>query len=63
MDADQMIYRLKLHGSCLLPDGDHVRRVPGGWIYSMAYQQGAAADPVMRPVFVPFDNEFQEVQP
>ncbi len=46
MDKD--IYKLKLHEQIILDNRTVVRRVPGGWIYNDS-------------IFVPFDNEFQQV--
>ncbi len=51
--ADQKIYNAKLHEEIVdVSITGLVIRVPGGWIYVVN----------QAPVFVPFNNEFQEVK-
>lgn len=49
------IYKLKLHQSTNIAEGIIVTRVPGGWIYEFQKPQVN----ILQPVFVPFNNEFQ----
>lgn len=55
---EKTIYQLKLHETLKLPGGDYVTRVPGGWIYDIPC--GGSDEMGYRPIFVPFDNEFQD---
>lgn len=59
----QDIYKLKLNESinATKPDDPtfcEIRRVPGGWIYTMF----DPANHICGCVFVPFNNEFQDVK-
>jgi hypothetical protein len=49
------IYDMKLHQVLSIGDST-VKRVPGGWLYSIP-----ASDQSDQVVFVPFDNEFQQM--
>ncbi|MFC1542777.1 hypothetical protein ACFL4M_02690 [Pseudomonadota bacterium] len=52
------IYDMKLHDELVLPElgqRSKITRVPGGWIYSIKDEYSAA----IRPVFVPFHEEFK----
>jgi hypothetical protein len=53
------IYKLALHEVSHNPSGSSVTRVPGGWIYSLKDHNGN----LVSSTFVPFHNEFQEVEP
>lgn len=50
------IYKLKLHESIDIPNGTMIIRVPGGWLYTLWNHE---ANQSLPPVFVPFNNEFQ----
>ena len=52
------IYDLKLHETITVADDMLCTRVPGGWIYEI---QKPAAN-ILETVFVPFNNEFQEIK-
>ena len=51
------IYALDLHVQIEVVDALHVRRVPGGWIYTEYDKDGE--DTYISSVFVPFNNEFK----
>ena len=53
------IYNLKLHRGTMVDGYVHVTRVPGGWIYSFIPEPEWEDRIPCMPVFVPFDNEFQ----
>jgi hypothetical protein len=49
------MYNLKLNETISM-DSVEIRKVPGGWIYTTFSIEGSATS-----TFVPFNNEFQEV--
>ena len=55
-DCVKELYELKPMQVKKLDEGLYVRRVPGGWIFETPDSDGHR----WTPVFVPFDNEFQE---
>jgi hypothetical protein len=48
-----IIYKLELNQRYELSDEITIRRVPGGWIYYISYNENYVSS-----VFVPFNNEF-----
>ena len=60
---DKTIYDLKLH-EYIHTEGNniYVTRVPGGWIYETINSEINMGENnnIYRPVFVPFNNEFQK---
>jgi len=60
MDAD--IYRLKLHECYQISEDLDCLRVPGGWIYREYKQEYGDCRIIEKSTFVPFDNEFKEVE-
>ncbi len=68
------IYSMKLHDELTIYKSvksnvisvTSVRRVPGGWIYSSFMGEGGIvsklANAVMTSVFVPFNDQFQEIK-
>ena len=50
------IYKMKLHEILLLDNQEcvEITRVPGGWIYSLAYFDGNKD--IINSVFVPYHN-------
>lgn len=52
------IYEMKLHDQINFEDKFvQVTRVPGGWLYDCYFTDNETSN----AVFVPFDNEFQDV--
>lgn len=58
VQAFKTIYDMRLHETLSLSRYLEVTRVPGGWVYEL-YDPCSEATTA---VFVPFDNEFQEVK-
>ena len=48
MKDHDKLYAMKLHEEFAIRDGQHVMRVPGGWLYINSY----------RIAFVPMNREF-----
>lgn len=58
------IYKMKLHSSVEISPDNIVMRIPGGWIYItkiMEYTNNGKANTKLSSVFVPFNNEFENV--
>ena len=53
------IYNMKLHETKMMASYADIKRVAGGWIYTV---WDADREHPLAPVFVPFHNEFQEVK-
>jgi hypothetical protein len=51
------IYEMKLHEYILLENDLAIHRVAGGWLYTIPRLDCGQ----MNTVFVPFNNEFQDV--
>ena len=59
MSEAKDLYNLKLHDFIEINPVLVVRRVPGGWIYETAIQNGGYGYSVST-CFVPYDNGFDE---
>lgn len=57
---DKTLYNLKLHEEICAESGYHVFRVPGGWIYR--FWDYSNEDYFSHATFVPFNNEFENVE-